>query len=522
MDQCLWNGGNSDLWVSRGTGTTVSYGAASFNNPITVNPGTVVATPGAATRTISPNTGTSFSLGGAVTLVGGASLTVSSSNAAITVTGGVTGTGNIIANSANQGTQFSTGALNMTGVLENLTTGTGNATVVNSVIGPNVTAVIENPGSTNALVLTVANTFFGDTTITKGSVNLRNTLALQNSVVVTNSTAGALTFGTSATTGLNAATLGGLSGSGNVGLNDTLTAPGAVALTIGNSNTLLSSTNSITGVAFTNTQNPTYSGVLSNGTSAAAASVTKVGSNTQTFTGANTYTGATTVTGGTLVLAATTGAAAGGTSAIAVYSGGALRLGTANQVNPAATLTLGTGPFATPPSTTGMLSVAAGASQGSAATVTGGTMTTGGTVTGTTTFGLGVLTLNNSTTLAFGGGSTTLVFNGLSIAPDASGNDSILTISGYANTTAGTPGSSGAGTDDRLVFKGDQSGVLGDFNFGVGPGVGVSEIALDGGFYEVAFATAVPEPSTPTWIGSAFLLGTMVWRYRRQSRRIVK
>ena len=503
-----------------GSANNVSYSATGFSNPITVNPG-VSATPGVATRNIGPNTGTSFSLSGPITLVGGATLTVSSSNATITVTGGATGTGNISANSSNAGPIFSTGALNMTGIFQNITNSANSATV-NSVIGPNVTAVIENPTNVNsALILTNANTFLGDTTITKGVVNLRNSLAAQNSVVVTNSTAGALTFGTSATAGLNAATLGGLAGNGNVALNDTLTAPNAVALTIGNSNALLSSTNSITGVAFTNTQNPVYSGVLSNGTSTSPASVTKVGSNTQTFTGVNTYTGATTVTGGTLALAATAGPALSGTASIAVYNGSTLRLGTANQVNAAAPIALGTTAYPGP-ATTGILSLAAGANQGSAATVTGGTVTgnvtTGGTVAGMTTAGLGTLTINNPSTLLFGGGATTLVFNGLSIVPDGSGNDSILTIAGYSNTTAGTLGSSGAGLDDRLVFFGDQANVLVDFDFGAGAGMGVSEIALDNGFYEVAFAS-VPEPST--WIGTVLLLGATVWQYRRQNRRTV-
>ena len=86
--------------------------------------------------------------------------------------------------------------------------------------------------------------------------------------------------------------LGGLAGSGNINLNDTLTSPAAVALTIGNSNTSYAS----------NTLNPIYSGILSN--TITGARLTKVGTNTQTLSGANSYTGTTTIQAGSLVVGA--------------------------------------------------------------------------------------------------------------------------------------------------------------------------------------------------------------------------
>lgn len=176
-----------------------------------------------------------------------------------------------------------------------------------------------------------------------------------------------------------------------------------------------------------NTLNPTYSGSLSG----AGANVTKVGSNTQTLTGNNTYTGTTTVSGGMLTVAGTgTNKALGGTTAIAVNNGGTLLMGTANQASTAAAVTLGTTAGQTPASTTGMLSVAAAASQGTAATVSGGVVSSGN-----STAGLGTLTLNNTSTLSYAGGATMLVFGAF-----RSNNGSVLNVTGYTNATATADG----------------------------------------------------------------------------------
>jgi hypothetical protein len=98
-------------------------------------------------------------------------------------------------------------------------------------------------------------------------------------------------------------------------------------------------------------------------------------------------------------------------------------------------------------------------------------------------------------------------------------NGNVLTITGYTNNGTMTAGNSGSASDDRLVFAGNQSGNFADFNFGAGPGVGVSEIALDGGFYEVT--AAVPEPST--CMGGLTCVAMMGLRLfgRRKSRRAV-
>ncbi len=259
------------------------------------------------------------------------------------------------------------------------------------------------------------------------------------------------------------------------------------------------------GLTGTNTgANTLAPSIGNNGTG--AVSLSKTGAGSWTLTGNNTYTGTTTVGGGVLTATGTgSNKALGGTTSVLVNNGGMLLFGAANQASTSAAITLGTTAAQTPASTTGILSFAAGASQGTAETLTNGTAAGG-----PTTAGLGTLTLNNTATLAFGGASTTLVFG--TFTP----NGNVLTITGYTNTGTLTAGNSGAGTDDRLIFSGDQSGNFADFNFGAGAGVGIGEVALDGGFYEV---TAVPEPSTWAGIVCLGMMGIRLLVGRRKSRR---
>jgi autotransporter-associated beta strand protein len=254
-------------------------------NPITVNPG--------GARFISPANGNAGIFSGAITLNGGATLSIATGGGNVSLTGGITGTGNIALTddaSRTASETISGGAVNNVGTITNTAPGS-EPILISSNIGADVTALTQN-ASSSVLSLSGTNTFFGDTTVTKGTLNIRSSLALQNSVLITNSTAGTETFGTSTTVAINAVSLGGLAGTANINLNNTLTTPTAVALTIGNSNLTNNSS------ANPNTLNPIYSGVLSN--TNGAASVTKVGTNTQTFSGLNTYTGFTNISGGTL------------------------------------------------------------------------------------------------------------------------------------------------------------------------------------------------------------------------------
>ena len=122
-------------------------------------------------------------------------------------------------------------------------------------------------------MLATTNTYTGDTLISGGTLQLTSAQALQKSTLDT-SGSGSLNF-----SGLTAATLGGLKGSGNLRLTNTANA--AVALTVGNNNT-----------------NTTYAGSLSG-----SGSVNKIGAGALTLAGSNIYSGGTEVDNGTLVAA---------------------------------------------------------------------------------------------------------------------------------------------------------------------------------------------------------------------------
>ncbi|MDD5260987.1 MAG: autotransporter-associated beta strand repeat-containing protein, partial [Methylacidiphilales bacterium] len=115
-----------------------------------------------------------------------------------------------------------------------------------------------------------------------GLLNLSNALALQNSTLAANSafTNSGIIF--SSTVSGNAFTLGGLTGSGNLALQNNASTPAAITLSVGN-----------------NGSSTTYSGVLSG-----PGSLVKVGAGTLILTGFNTYAGSTTISGGTLRLKA--------------------------------------------------------------------------------------------------------------------------------------------------------------------------------------------------------------------------
>ena len=129
----------------------------------------------------------------------------------------------------------------------------------------NVTQI--GPGT---LTLAGPNDYSGTTLVSGGTLALAHSAALQQSTLDT-SGGGGVSFGS-----LTAATLGGLTGSGPLVLENTAAAP--VALAVGN-----------------NGAGTIYSGVLSG-----SGSLTKVGSGTLTLTGSNTYSGGTTISGGTL------------------------------------------------------------------------------------------------------------------------------------------------------------------------------------------------------------------------------
>jgi fibronectin-binding autotransporter adhesin len=144
------------------------------------------------------------------------------------------------------------------------------------------------------LTLAAPNTYTGPTSITGGSLNLDNPLAVQYSTV--NVEAGSLTFAA----GITSPTLGGLAGTGNIAL--ATAAAEAVTLNLGSNN-----------------QSTTYAGLLSG-----AGGLTKTGSGTLTLNTPN-YTGATDISGGVLqVRNDTIGIKVGGTVTVADGPGGAV------------------------------------------------------------------------------------------------------------------------------------------------------------------------------------------------------
>jgi autotransporter-associated beta strand protein len=168
--------------------------------------------------------------------------------------------------------------------------------------GTDLNSVISGTGSViqagaGTLVLSGANTYSGNTTISAGTLNLSNSLALQNSALDT-SGAGVLTL-----SGVTAPTLGGLRG------NKTLSS--VITTDYGN----------LTGI----TLNPgtgisnSYSGVIADG--AAGMALTKTGAGTQVLSGANTYTGSTTISAGTLQIGSGSTAGSLSTSSSIVNNG---------------------------------------------------------------------------------------------------------------------------------------------------------------------------------------------------------
>jgi fibronectin-binding autotransporter adhesin len=262
------------------------------NGNVYANPLNLVAN---STGALTITDGSNITYSGAITLGGGGTtLTIAPTSQLITFSNTVTGTGNIVVD-----VDTSTLAGNFTNTVNNagtISVENGNATsggaTISGNIGSNVTGVIQNT-TTGTTTLSGVNTYFGDTTVSAGTLKLgeasgATTLAVQDSVV--NLAGGTVTFAT----GTTAATMGGLGSTGGTGTLNLIVSTAGVNLTIGNSNAANGSgTNP-------NTLNPIYSGIIEN--TAGTASVTKVGTNTQTFTGVNTYNGTTSVNAGSLLI----------------------------------------------------------------------------------------------------------------------------------------------------------------------------------------------------------------------------
>jgi autotransporter-associated beta strand protein len=177
--------------------------------------------------------------------------------------GSVTGSTNATLQNGAAGSSTLTVALNNTNATfgGNMNNGTGTLSLIVS--------------GTGTQTLSGSNNFTGGTALNGGVLNLANTNAISSSTVSLNG--GSLTFD-SAVTG-NSFTLGGIIGSGNLGMTNTTN--GAISLSVGNNNA-----------------SSTYSGNLSD--SGLGSSLIKVGTGTLTLSGSNNYAGGTTLGGGAL------------------------------------------------------------------------------------------------------------------------------------------------------------------------------------------------------------------------------
>jgi fibronectin-binding autotransporter adhesin len=384
-----------------------------------------------------------------------------------------------------------------------VTAGTPTIQVVNQTA--TITAVLSGTQGLNktgdgVLVLSGANNYSGDTTISAGTLRFGATGGIPSGAGKGNVVIGSL--GTLDLGGVGGS-INGLSGTGTIDKSVT----GADTLTVGN-----------------NDATSTFSGVIKNTTG--TVNLTKTGAGTLTLDGAagNTFTGTTTVNGGTLILGKSSGNAVGGALTIGA---GTVRLAGNNQIADAGAVTIN--------NSAGLLDL-----NGSSDTVGSLTMTAGSVTTGAGTLGLGGNVTGNASAnsatisgnLDLGGATRTFtIANGAATEDMAvSANISnggltkagagLLALSG-ANTYSGATtvgagvlllNSAGALGSGNLQFSGGVLGLgAGDFTRGLGTGAGqVQFLSGAGGGWAAFGADRVVNlggaGATVTWNTGSFVL----------------
>ncbi len=509
-----------------GAGTvTLSGTSTNTTGLVTVNAGTTLILSHGVVGTLTTATTRNAIGGGGLTIAGG------------TVQIGLTATngGNYQINSTaiptiNSGTLDLNGsAQNLAGVASVNTTGivtSTSATATTLTIGnsngtnASYAGIIQDGGgvalavqkaNTNTQTLTGASTYTGSTAIAGGTlaVSSLNSVTTNGTLGTTHSASsslGAPTTTTNGTIGIGTGTAAGQltyigagettdrvikmggttggttldqSGTGALKFTSNFTATGAGIKTL----TLQGSTVGTGEIA----------GIIPNNSATNTTSVTKAGTGTWTLSGATTYTGTTSITGGTLNLAkAGTTVGTGGTltaaSPISVTAG-TLSLNANDTIGTANTVGLGGG----------ILNLANGTLTGRGAAVAGGTAT------GTSTTGVGMLTLTANSTLSFAGASGTIVFSGF----DPSASNFKLAVTG---SNFGTATNSADSTNDRLIFgTALTQAQLNDITFN--GAAGATEVQLGTtSFYEVI--APVPEPST--WVTGLLSFGLLGCSLRRR------
>ena len=190
--------------VIGGQGTEVFSGANPYNGTTIINSGTLGLT-GSLTATAITVSGGTLNEGASGVVGGAASLYVSNSGLAVLAG----------ANTYGGATTVSGGTLGLTGSLGATAISVSGGTFNEGASGGVGGAASLNLSSGLA-VLAGANAYSGATTISGGTMQVGNVNALPNTVVTDNVPSGGLAFAA----GLGTATIGGLSGSGNIALLD--------------------------------------------------------------------------------------------------------------------------------------------------------------------------------------------------------------------------------------------------------------------------------------------------------------
>lgn len=242
------NNSNNGSYVNFASAPVNNVGTLTYNNAAVTMGGTAgVAGTGTGTNTITGGVGSNVTgitqasnsnpltiSTNALTVNSTATTLNASGTAQFTVSGGVTGTGNLILNSNNNtnGILLSTTGVNVTGTLTNSGTGTS-STTISAVIGSSVTGVTQN-SATSGLILTADNTYSGATTISAGILQVGNggtSGSIASTTGVTNS--GALIYKRS-----DALSVGYV-----IGGNGSFTQAGAGTTTLTGTNTYSGATN---------------------------------------------------------------------------------------------------------------------------------------------------------------------------------------------------------------------------------------------------------------------------------------